>query len=68
MNALLPIICLGTPGPCCGVPEMMFSTSPLDRPQNEQLNRRAFIFAIIKVSTHAKLIEGLLAVRDNFIY
>jgi hypothetical protein len=47
MKALLPIICFGTPGPRWGVPEIMFATSPFDRPQNEQLNLRAFIFAII---------------------
>jgi hypothetical protein len=47
MKALFPIILLGTRGACCGVPAMMFATSPLERPQKEQLNPRAFTFAII---------------------
>jgi len=46
---------------------MMFATSPLDRPQNEQLNLRAFIFAIIN-SLQSAIQQGLLAVRDHFIY
>jgi hypothetical protein len=47
MNALFPIICLGTPGIRCGVPAMMLATSLLALPQNEQQKLRAFIFAII---------------------
>jgi hypothetical protein len=64
MNALLPIIRLGTPGARCGVPVMMFATSPFDRPQKEQLNPRAFIFAII-----GKLLRRtLFSVRDHLVY
>jgi hypothetical protein len=64
MKALLPIICLGTPGARCGVPATMFATSPFDRPQKEQLNPQAFIFAIIGVSPDS----ALFAVRDYFVY
>src|SRR6185295_7492939 len=66
MNALLPIIRLGTPGARCGVPVMIFATSPLDRPQKEQLNPRAFIFAIIGSSFANG--RALLSVRDNLVY
>jgi hypothetical protein len=66
MNALLPIILLGTPGARCGVPVMMFATSPLDRPQKEQLNPRAFILAIIDGSSGGE--RPLFAVRDYLIY
>jgi hypothetical protein len=65
MKALLPIIRLGTPRARCGVPVMMFATSPFDRPQKEQLNPRAFIFAIIGYSPARR---GLLAMRDHLVY
>ena len=42
----------------------MFATSPFERPQKEQLNPRAFIFAIIEVSS----CWCLFAVRDHFVY
>jgi hypothetical protein len=48
MKALLPIMRFGTPRARCGVPVMMFATSSFERPQNEQLKPRAFIFAIIE--------------------
>jgi hypothetical protein len=64
MKALFPIILRGTPGACCGVPAMMFATSPLERPQKEQRKPRAFIFAII----YPLLTGTLLAVRDDLIY
>jgi hypothetical protein len=43
----------------------MFATSPFERPQNEQLNPRAFIFEIIGTSPVA---AWLFAVRNNFVY
>jgi hypothetical protein len=64
MKALLPIIFLGTPGARCGVPVTMFATSPFDRPQKEQLNPPAFIFAIIGFSRGS----ALFAVRDYLVY
>ena len=47
-NALLPIICWGTPGRAEA--SEMCSTSPLDVRKMTQLNLRAFIFAIIHFS------------------
>jgi hypothetical protein len=64
MKALFPIICLGTPGARCGVPVMMFATSPFDRPQKEQLKPRAFIFAIIDLLQP----RALFAMRDHLVY
>jgi len=43
---------------------MMFATSPLERPQNEQQNPRAFILAIIDAPPH----RALFAVRDDLVY
>jgi hypothetical protein len=43
---------------------MMLATSPFDRPQNEQLNLRALIFAIIGILQPV----GLLAVSNYFVY
>jgi hypothetical protein len=65
MKALLPIIFLGTPGARCGVPVTMFATSPFDRPQKEQLNPCAFIFAIISNFSSG---SALFAVRDYLVY
>jgi hypothetical protein len=65
MKALLPIICLGTPGARCGVPVTMFATSPFDLPQKEQLNPRAFIFAIIGGFSGG---GALFAVRNYLVY
>jgi hypothetical protein len=65
MNALLPIICCGTPGVGCGVPVIMLATSLLDLPQNEQQNTFAFIFAIIGCS---QIVGRLLAVCDDLVY
>jgi hypothetical protein len=65
MNALLPIICFGTPGERCGVPLTMFATSSFERPQKEQLNPRAFIFAIMVGFSETR---ALFAVRDYLVY
>jgi len=64
MKALFPIIFRGTPGARCGVPAMMFATSPFERPQNEQQNPRAFIFAIIDDFSSLRL----FAVRNDLVY
>jgi hypothetical protein len=64
IKALFPIICLGTPGVRWGVPEMMFATSPFERPQKEQLKPRAFVFAIIDDAS----VLRLLAMRNHLVY
>jgi hypothetical protein len=65
MNALLPIIRLGTPGMRWGVPAIMFATSSFDLPQNEQWNPLAFILAIIHQVSKPR---ALFSVRDYLIY
>jgi hypothetical protein len=55
MNALLPTMRRGTPAVACGAPAIIDETSPLDLPQNEQQNPRAFIFAIIFVVNYRSM-------------